>query len=72
MPIFENISEWINSGVASLFTAGLGVLGLYLFIKRKILMAIGSLILAGFAAMFIFNGSTVAQKIANWFVQLMN
>lgn len=72
MPIIQNFSEWVINGVGSLFTAGLAVLGLYLFVKRKILMAIGSLVLAGFAAAFIFRGTTVAQKIGDWIVQLMN
>jgi hypothetical protein len=72
MNFFINLSNWVNQSVAAVFGAVLAVAGVYLFIKRKLLLAIAFLLGAGVSAAFIFSGTTIAQKLGDWFVKLLS
>lgn len=67
-----NFANWLQQNVAALFSAALAVFGLIVLIKRKIMAGIILLIIAGFGALLVFNGSGFAQKIANLILSWFN
>lgn len=58
-------SNWLMNNLQALFIAGLAILGLIVLLKRKVMQGVVLLVVAGVAGIFIFNGSEVAQKLAN-------
>lgn len=66
-----NLANWIQTNVAALFAAALGILGLIVLAKRKIMAGVILLVIAGLGALFVFKGSDLAQKLSDivmyWF-----
>lgn len=66
-----NFSNWLMTGLQSLFVAGCAIYGIIILIQRKILKGIIFIIIAAMAAVLIFGGTTIPQKIStiisSWF-----
>lgn len=59
----KKIGSWVQGEAAGFLTAIMACIGIWLLIKRQLMGAITLLFFAGLAALFVFDGTALAQKL---------
>lgn len=59
----EKFGNWVQTNVSGIVMGAFALIGLFLLFTRRFMALLTFVVFAGFASVFIFNGTEFGQKI---------